>query len=157
MSRTALLTLLLGAIFRNDPTVFTLSMHAERNFPFRKESSDLDVALPDGCGDADYLAALDAALEALWARHAGAPPGLLFYLAGADPHAGDRLGRLALSAAGLAERDRRVLGAARERRVAVALSMAGGYGRDIADTISIQRATLGLACDSWREWNNRVA
>ena len=146
-----------AAIFRNDPTVFTLSMHAERNFPFRKEASDLDVALPDGCGDAQYLDALDRALETLWARTADAPPGLIFYLAGADPHEGDRLGRLKLSAAGLAERDRRVLGAARERRVAVALSMAGGYGRDIADTISIQRATLGLACDSWREWNNRVA
>ena len=146
-----------AAIFRNDPTVFTLSMHAERNFPFRKEASDLDVALPDGCGDAQYLDALDRALDTLWARTADAPPGLIFYLAGADPHEGDRLGRLKLSAAGLAERDRRVLGAARERRVAVALSMAGGYGRDIADTISIQRATLGLACDSWREWNNRVA
>ena len=146
-----------AAIFRNDPTVFTLSMHAERNFPFRKEASDLDVALPDGCGDAQYLDALDRALETLWARTADAPPGLIFYLAGADPHEGDRLGRLRLSAGGLAERDRRVLGAARERRVAVALSMAGGYGRDIADTISIQRATLGLACDSWREWNNRVA
>ncbi len=146
-----------AAIFRNDPTVFTLSMHAERNFPFRKEASDLDVALPDGCGDAQYLDALDRALETLWARTADAPPGLIFYLAGADPHEGDRLGRLKLSAGGLAERDRRVLGAARERRVAVALSMAGGYGRDIADTISIQRATLGLACDSWREWNNRVA
>ncbi len=146
-----------AAIFRNDPTVFTLSMHAERNFPFRKEASDLDVALPDGCGDAQYLDALDRALETLWARTADAPPGLIFYLAGADPHEGDRLGRLKLSAGGLAERDRRVLGAARERRVAVALSMAGGYGRDIADTISIQRATLGLACDSWREWNNRAA
>ncbi len=146
-----------AAIFRNDPTVFTLSMHAERNFPFRKEASDLDVALPDGCGDAQYLDALDRALDTLWARTADAAPGLIFYLAGADPHEGDRLGRLKLSAAGLAERDRRVLGAARERRIAVALSMAGGYGRDIADTISIQRTTLGLACDSWREWNNRVA
>lgn len=143
-----------AAIFRDDPTVFTLSVHAERNFPFRKESSDLDVALPDGCGDADYLAALDAALEALWARHAGAPPGLLFYLAGADPHAGDRLGRLALSAAGLAERDRRVLAAARERRIPVALAMAGGYGREIADTVGVHLGTLDAALRSWRQWNN---
>ena len=143
-----------AAIFRDDPTVFTLSVHAERNFPFRKEVSDLDVALPDGCGDAVYLAALDAALEALWARHAGAPPGLLFYLAGADPHAGDRLGRLALSAAGLAERDRRVLAAARERRIPVALAMAGGYGREIADTVGVHLGTLDAALRSWRQWNN---
>ena len=145
-----------AAIFRNDPTVFTLSMHAERNFPFRKEESDLDVALPDGCGDADYLAALDIALEALWAHHAEAPPGLLFYLAGADPHEGDRLGRLKLSTAGLAQRDRRVLAAACERRIPVALAMAGGYGRDIADTVAVQLGTLGAALDSWRQWNNGV-
>jgi len=140
-----------AAIFRGDPTVFTLSMHAERNFPFRKEASDLDVALADGCGDAQYLDALDRALEALWRRTAGATPRLVFYLAGADPHEGDRLGRLKLSAAGLAERDRRVLRAACERGIGVALSMAGGYGRDIADTIAVQRTTLGLALESWHE------
>lgn len=145
-----------AAIFRDDPTVFTLSMHAERNFPFRKEASDLDVALPDGCGDADYLAALDIALEVLWARHAEAPPGLLFYLAGADPHAGDRLGRLKLSTAGLVERDRRVFAAASERRIPLTLAMAGGYGRDIADTVAVQLGTLGAALESWRQWNNAV-
>ncbi len=146
-----------AAIFRNDPTVFTLSMHAEHNFPFHKEASDLDVALPDGCGDTDYLAALDIALGMLWVRHAEAPPGLIFYLAGADPHEGDRLGRLKLSTVGLAERDRRVLAAARERRIPVALAMAGGYGRDIADTVAVQLGTLGLALRSWRQWNNVLA
>ena len=94
------------------------------------------------------------ALEQLWARHAGAPPGLVFYLAGADPHEGDRLGRLKLSAAGLAERDRRVFTACRERRIPVAVSMAGGYGRDIADTVAIQHRTLHEALASWRQWNN---
>ena len=147
-----------AAIFRDDPTVFTLSLHGERNFPFRKEASDLDVALPDGCGDAEYLAALDAALAALWQHHAQALPGLIFYLAGADPHEGDRLGRLKLSAAGLAERDRRVLAAARERAIPVALAMAGGYGHVIADTVAVQLGTLAAAYQSWRKWqHNRRA
>jgi acetoin utilization deacetylase AcuC-like enzyme len=143
-----------AAIFRDDPTVFTLSLHGAKNFPFRKEASDLDVELPDGCTDVPYLAALDAALEALWARHGRTPPGLVFYLAGADPHEGDRLGRLKISAAGLAERDRRVFAACRARRIPVAVSMAGGYGRDIADTVAIQHRTLHEALASWQQWNN---
>ena len=143
-----------AAIFRDDPTVFTLSLHGERNFPFRKEASDLDVALPDGCRDAEYLAALDAALGELWRRHAPGAPGLVFYLAGADPHEGDRLGRLKLTAAGLAERDRRVFDAARERRIPVAISMAGGYGREIADTVAVQLTTLREALASREQWNN---
>ena len=143
-----------AAIFRDDPTVFTLSIHAEKNFPFRKEASDLDVDLPDGCADGQYLAALDTALARLWQRHEAAPPGLIFYLAGADPHEGDRLGRLKLSTAGLAERDRRVFAAARERRIPLALSMAGGYGRAIEDTVAIQINTLHAALASWRQWNN---
>ena len=143
-----------AAIFRDDPTVFTLSLHGERNFPFRKEASDLDVALPDGCRDAEYLAALDAALDELWHRHAQGAPGLVFYLAGADPHEGDRLGRLKLTAAGLAERDRRVFDATRERRIPVAISMAGGYGREIADTVAVQLTTLREALASREQWNN---
>ena len=84
-----------AAIFRDDPTVFTLSLHGAKNFPFRKEASDLDVELPDGCSDAPYLAALDQALAESWRRQqAAGAPGLAFYLAGADPHEGDRLGRL---------------------------------------------------------------
>jgi acetoin utilization deacetylase AcuC-like enzyme len=143
-----------AAIFRDDPTVFTLSLHGERNFPFRKEASDLDVALPDGCRDAEYLAALDAALDTLWQRHAQGAPGLVFYLAGADPHEGDRLGRLKLTAAGLAERDRRIFDAARVRRIPVAISMAGGYGHQIADTVAVQLATLREALASREQWNN---
>ncbi len=144
-----------AAIFRDDPTVFTLSLHGAKNFPFRKETSDLDVELPDGCADREYLDALDAALEQLWRRHDRAPPGLLFYLAGADPHEGDRLGRLKLSADGLAERDRRVLRAARERRIPLAMAMAGGYGRVIEDTVAIQLRSMHEALQSWRQWNNR--
>ena len=141
-----------AAIFRDDATVFTLSLHGARNFPFRKEASDLDVDLPDGCTDAPYLAALDAALAAAGTRHVDGPPGLAFYLAGADPHENDRLGRLKLSADGLAERDRRVLAWLLARRIPVALSMAGGYGRELAQTVAVQRRTLELACAAWSAW-----
>jgi acetoin utilization deacetylase AcuC-like enzyme len=141
-----------AAIFRDDPTVFTLSVHGEKNFPFRKEPSDLDVDLPDGCQDEAYLAALDHALDTLWARHPDGLPGLVFYLAGADPHENDRLGRLKLSAQGLAERDRRVLDALRVRAIPVALSMAGGYGRDIDQTVAIQFNTVCEAQRHWAAW-----
>ncbi len=141
-----------ASIFRDDSTVFTLSIHGEKNFPFRKEASDLDVNLPDGCGDCEYLDALDAALATLWSLHAEAMPNLIFYVAGADPHEGDRLGRLKLSAAALTERDRRVFSAARAREIPVAVSMAGGYGRDIADTVAVHFSTLKLASElGWRK------
>jgi acetoin utilization deacetylase AcuC-like enzyme len=143
-----------ASIFQDDPTVFTLSMHGAKNFPFRKEASDLDIELPDDCEDTEYLDALDRALAALWRHHAGTPPDLIFYLAGADPHEGDRLGRLKITSEGLAVRDRRVLTAARERRIPVALSMAGGYGRVIEDTVAVQINTLREAMESWRQWNN---
>jgi acetoin utilization deacetylase AcuC-like enzyme len=146
-----------AAIFCDDPTVFTLSLHGAKNFPFRKEASDLDVELPDGCTDAPYLAALDAALATAWARHGDTPPALAFYLAGADPHENDRLGRLKLSAEGLAERDRHVLAWLHERRVPVALSMAGGYGRDLATTVEIQRRTLLEASRAWQAWAGESA
>lgn len=139
-----------AAIFRDDSTVFTFSMHGARNFPFRKEPSDLDVDLPDGCGDADYLAALDRALDQVWA--ACGPVGLAFYLAGADPHEGDRLGRLKVSTAGMLARDERVLAALAERRIPVALSMAGGYGHDIHRTVAVQVNTLDAASRAWQRW-----
>ena len=135
--------------------VIDLDVH-QGNFPFCKESSDLDVELPDGCGDAEYLAALDVALDRMWCHHARASqdgsPGLIFFLAGADPHEGDRLGRLKLTAGGLAERDRRVFAAALDRRVPVAVSMAGGYGRVIEDTVDLQVNTLRLELEHWRAW-----
>lgn len=145
-----------AAICRDDPAIYTLSMHGEKNFPFRKEASNCDVELPDGCGDDAYLQALDAALHRLWQHHAntgdGSAPGLVFYLAGADPHEGDRLGRLKLTAAGLAERDRRVFSAALARRIPVAVSMAGGYGRVIDDTVALQVTTLRLALQHSFAW-----
>ena len=146
-----------ASIFRDDPTVFTLSMHGERNFPFRKEASSLDVELPDGCTDDPYLDALDVALAEAWQRQRAAPPGLAFYLAGADPHENDRLGRLKLSRGGLAERDRRVFAWLRERGLPVAVSMAGGYGRELATTVEIQLRTLTEALASWQAWQPRQA
>lgn len=144
-----------AAIFRDDPSVFTLSLHGARNFPFRKEASDLDVDLPDGCADGAYLEALDRALAAAFDRCAGHPPGLAFYLAGADPHEDDRLGRLKLTAEGLAERDRRVFAALGLRRIPLALTMAGGYGRDLATTVALQRRTVELALDAWHGWQRQ--
>ena len=146
-----------AAILRDDPSVFTLSLHGAKNFPFRKELGDLDVNLPDGCTDAPYLAALDAALAQAWQRQldSGGPPGLAFYLAGADPHEGDRLGRLKLTDAGLAERDRRVLDWLGRHRVPVAVTMAGGYGHDIRTTVAVQLRTVQLAHAAWQTWQRR--
>ena len=141
-----------ASIFRNDPSVFTLSLHGQNNFPFRKEPSDLDIELLDGCPDEVYLAALDGALSELLKRHESGGPDLIFYLAGADPHEGDRLGRLGLTAQGLQERDRRVFAIARERGIPVAVSMAGGYGRQIEDTVSIQVQTVREAVAAWGNW-----
>jgi acetoin utilization deacetylase AcuC-like enzyme len=144
-----------AAIFRDDPSVFTLSLHGARNFPFRKEASDLDVELPDGCTDEPYLDALDRALAQSFDRLEPRPPQLAFYLAGADPHEADRLGRLKISAEGLAERDRRVFAELARRGIPVAVSMAGGYGRDIGTTVAIQRRTLELAFEAWWAWRTR--
>ena len=138
-------------IFASDPTVFTLSLHGEKNFPFRKVAGDLDVGLPDGTGDAAYLDALDLALVELDSRFR---PDAVFYLAGADPHEGDRLGRLALSYDGLQARDRRVFEWAWTRRLPLALSMGGGYGHDIATTVQVQMNTFAIAAQYWRRWQN---
>ena len=147
-----------AAIFADDPTVFTLSVHGAKNFPFRKEPSDLDVDLPDACGDQVYLDALDQALDQAWHRMAGqGAPGLAFYLAGADPHEGDRLGRLKLSAQALAQRDQRVLAYLKRHRVPVALSMAGGYGHDIETTVDVHLQTVRLALTAWADWRRGAA
>jgi acetoin utilization deacetylase AcuC-like enzyme len=141
-----------ATIFADDPTVFTLSMHGQRNFPARKASSDLDVELPDGCADELYLQRLDDALRTVWTRLASSPAQLAFYVAGADPHEGDRLGRLKLTREGLAERDRRVFAALRERGIPVAVSMAGGYGNDIDVTVAVHLRTVVEASRSAALW-----
>ncbi|MES2974520.1 MAG: histone deacetylase [Pseudomonadota bacterium] len=142
-----------ASIFRNDPSVFTLSLHGARNFPFRKEPGDLDVDLPDGCADDGYLEALDLALDELDRRF---QPGLVIYLAGADPFEGDRLGRLKLTYDGLEARDRRVFDWAWQRQVPMAMAMAGGYGKRIEDTVQVQVNTYRVATSYWRRWQNKA-
>lgn len=114
-----------ASIFRHDPSVFTFSIHGEKNFPFRKETSDLDVMLPDATGDDDYLAMLEPAIHTVLHRHR---PEFVFYLAGADPYQGDRLGRLALTIEGLQARDRLVFDLC--AGIPTALVMGGGYCPD---------------------------
>ena len=141
-------------IFQGVDDVFTLSMHGEKNFPFRKEASHLDVGLPDGTTDDAYLQALDAALTELGQRF---EPGLVIYLAGADVHEGDRLGRLKLTAEGVAERDRRVFDWCWQRRVPVAMAMGGGYGHDIHATVAVQVNTYRVAWEYAMRWQNQAA
>ena len=138
-----------ASIFAGDASVFTLSLHGEKNFPFRKEASDLDVELPDGCRDAQYLEALDQALDELQRQ---CQPGLVLYLAGADPFEGDRLGRLKLSYDGLEARDRCVFDWAWQRRIPLAFCMAGGYGIHIDETVQVQVNTYRVAFEYWQKW-----
>ncbi len=138
-----------ASIFANDASVFTLSVHGEKNFPFRKEASDLDVELPDGCQDTAYMEALEHALDELQRRF---QPGLVLFLAGADPFEGDRLGRLKLTYDGLEARDRRVFDWAWQRRIPLAFCMAGGYGLKIDETVQVQFNTFRVAFEYWCKW-----
>ena len=137
-------------IFEHDPRVFTFSMHAAKNFPVRKATSDLDIELEDGIEDADYLARLDDILPNLIRR---VRPDLVFYIAGVDPHRDDRLGRLNLSDQGLAARESFVLDAALSRGIPVAGVLGGGYDTDVerlaARHIWLHRAAA-LAHARWR-------
>lgn len=139
-------------IFADDPRVFTLSLHGEHNYPFDKAKSALDLALPDGCGDQRYLDTLQHGLEILEAR---CRPDVVFFLAGADVHEGDRLGRLRLSTAGVGQRDAVVLDWAKSRALPCVMAMAGGYGHDLSTTVAVQTQTLGLAAQAAQGW--RVA
>jgi acetoin utilization deacetylase AcuC-like enzyme len=129
-------------IFAADPSVFTMSIHGARNFPLRKHPGSLDVGLEDGAGDDEYLAALAPAVAESFAR---SRPDLVLYIAGADPYAGDRIGRLRLSKAGLRERDRLVLEAARQAAAPVAIVCGGGYCTDVEQIVDIHAATMLLA------------
>ena len=127
-----------AAIFSGDPTVFTLSVHGASNYPFRKESSDLDIGLEDGATDDVFLTAVrDGVTRAL-----ASGPDFAFYIAGADPYEHDRLGRLSVTKAGLRERDRVVFDACEEAGVPVAVVMSGGYAEDVYDTVEIHAATV---------------
>ena len=131
-----------ASILRGDDSIFTFSIHGARNFPFDKEQSDLDIELPDGCTDAAYITRLAEGLDTAFDI---SRPDLVIYLAGADPYKDDRLGRLSLSCEGLAERDRLVFTKSRAHGAPVAIAMAGGYARQIDDTVRIHSATIHLA------------
>ncbi len=132
-----------AAIFAADPSVFTFSIHGAKNYPFRREyPSDLDIDLPDGTADTGYLSALANGLAQVFLC---CMPDLVIYLAGADPYEDDRLGRLRLTKAGLQLRDQMVFTACASRDIPLAVVMAGGYARNIADTVEIHAATVSLA------------
>ena len=131
-----------ASILQHDASIFTLSIHGENNFPFKKESSNLDIGLPDGCDDQTYLQSLSQSLDQLDDRF---HPDFVIYLAGADPHEGDRLGRLKLSNDGMRLRDAAVFEYALDRQIPVAFSMAGGYGKEIESTIAIHFQTIQTA------------
>lgn len=131
-------------IFQNEPRVFTFSMHGDKNFPFRKEISSLDVPLNDGVQDEEYLSSLNVNLKKAFER---AKPDFVFYLSGVDVLATDKLGKLALSKAACKERDRIVLQACKDKNIPVQVSMGGGYSVDIRDIVDAHCNTYRLAFD----------
>ncbi len=134
-------------IFEHDPRVFTLSLHGRKNFPFRKQHSRLDVEFEDGTGDDEYLAALEASLEALFDFH----PQAIFFQSGVDALACDRLGRLALTHEGLRRRDRLLLTLCHSRHVPVVVTLGGGYGSPIEATVEAHANTYRTALDIFRQ------
>lgn len=128
-----------AAIFHGDPTIFTLSIHGEKNFPFHKEEGDLDIALPDGTDDPIYLEAVENALAEAYSRFTA---DLVIYLAGSDPFSGDRLGRMSVTKAGLRQRDQLVFDWCANQSLPVAVVMAGGYARNVQDTVDIHVQTV---------------
>ena len=142
-----------ASIVRDDPTIYAFSIHSERNYPQPKEVSDLDIGLPDGTGDTEYLNALQHGLTTAFRESV---PDLAIFLAGADPYHGDRLGRLALTLDGLAARDRMVLETCRNRSVPVAVSMAGGYCPDIHQIVDCHFQTVAIAAKVFHVRQRRV-
>ncbi len=131
-----------AAIFGGDPTVFTFSIHQVNNYPYPKPPSNIDVDLPDGVDDREYLEVLAANLQRAFQEFA---PQIIFYIAGADPYREDQLGGLALSLEGLARRDAMVLDYARGHSVPEVITLAGGYARRVTDTVKIHVATIEAA------------
>jgi len=131
-----------SAITKEDPSLYSFSMHCSKNFPFQKTEGDLDVALPPGTNDATYLHHLSRSLEQIGAHFT---PDLVFYLAGADPFEEDRLGLLAMTQQGLLERDKIVFNYFRDRDIPIATSMAGGYADDIDKIVDLHFATVETA------------
>jgi len=141
-----------ASIFARDPSVFTLSIHQLDNYPAEKPPSDVDIELDTGTGDWEYLERLRAGLTDALARFS---PDLMIYVAGADPYRDDQLGGLDLTFQGLEARDRQVIGTALQRRIPVAIVLAGGYARNVEDTIAIHAATAAVARDLLRSHSAR--
>lgn len=137
-----------AAIAAGDPTLYSFSIHCIKNYPFRKATSDLDIDLPPGTGDGEYLDQLERALRKIDLVF---EPDLVFFLAGADPYEHDRLGHLRLTKAGLRQRDELVLDFYRARQIPVAISMAGGYAPDVDDIVAIHFGTITAAWQRWSE------
>src|ERR1700730_6827975 len=137
-----------AVIFRDDPDVFTLSIHQENNYPYPKPPSTIDIDLLDAIGDEDYLAILEKNLHRAFNEFS---PQILFYVAGADPYCEDQLGGLALTMEGRARRDALVFDYARRNGVPVAVTLAGGYARRLADTVGIHIGTILAARDAAQE------
>ena len=131
-----------AAIFADEPDVYTFSIHGANNYPLLKVPGTLDISLPDGTGDDEYLRALEPVLPRILTEFR---PGLVFYLAGVDPHERDRLGRLRLTHAGLRQRDELVLRACRDASIPAAVTLGGGYGQDIQDTVEAHCNTVRAA------------
>ena len=140
-----------AAICQGDQSIFTLSIHCDKNYPFRKTDSDLDYALPVGCEDGEYLDVLDSALAELSNRF---KPELVFYVSGADPYSGDRLGQLSLSKQGLLQRDQRFFEWCAENHLPTVVTMGGGYSPDIQDIVDIHFETVFQALGYFE--NSRV-
>jgi acetoin utilization deacetylase AcuC-like enzyme len=138
-----------AALAAGDPTIFTLSVHNQDNFPLHKVASDLDIGLGDGTGDAVYLGAV---AEGVRRALALAMADLAIYLAGADPYEGDLLGRMAVSKEALSARDRLVLEMCRTAGLPVAVALAGGYGRQVEDTVEIHLQTVRIAAEMAATW-----
>jgi acetoin utilization deacetylase AcuC-like enzyme len=137
-----------AVIFDGDASVYTLSIHQERNYPHPKPPSTVDIHLPDGTGDDEYLSILGEHLDDAFSDFSAQ---LVFYVAGADPYIDDQLGGLALTIPGLARRDALVFEHARHNGVPVAIALAGGYARRVEDTVEIHAATMLAASDAARK------
>jgi acetoin utilization deacetylase AcuC-like enzyme len=138
-----------ASILQNDDSIFTLSIHGENNFPFKKEISNLDLGLPDGCNDEIYLQCLAECLSQLDDQFQA---NCIIFLAGADPHEGDRLGRLLISKEGMRLRDEMVFQYALDRQLPIAFSMAGGYGKEIESTVDIHFQTIKTALQFQKQY-----
>ncbi len=130
------------ALVTGDPSVYAFSMHGRKNYPFRKVPGTLDIELDDGVGDDEYLGRLGDCLPSVLAE---SDPDIVFYLAGSDTHEGDRLGRMKLTFEGLKRRDVMVIESCREIGLPVVVTVAGGYGRDIRDSVQVHVNTARIA------------